>query len=253
MRKRPPTSSSTRKSWACLVRPCSSRRTPSIVSKVRRLRWAIASLWCWTAQLAACPWASRVSLWALDKKMSTWCGTSHSWVATRSRQGTWRNAAQKADSRCSEYRGSTVPFASCLNLSRQQYALSMTAEPPQTSHRAPFKPQLGPQPVVQMRNFVPAQGKTVYRAPAPATSTTRHYDQAARNKLPPAPPAHKYGTHTDRLAGLLGGAASREQWRAQPTSSANGLVGHIAHTARPHAESTRSKRGGGMRGRGRGQ
>jgi 5'-3' exoribonuclease 1 len=177
--------------------------------------------------------------------------------------------------RCSEYRGSTVPFTSCLNLSRQHYALSMTAEPPKTTaYRAPFKPQLGPQPAVQMRNFVPAVAsrKTVESAKGPPAGA-RHYDQAARGmKLPPAPPAHKYN-HTDRLAGLLGGAASRApaQWQAQPTlMTANGLVGggsHVAHTPKahavpPHAEASRGGRGGrggrgtsgrgAPRGRGRG-
>ena len=156
--------------------------------------------------------------------------------------------------RCSEYRGSTVPFTSCLNLSRQQYALSMTADTPTPVNRAPFKPQLGPQPAVQMRNFVPAthNPRIVERAKAPPAA--RHYDQAARGvKLPPAPPAHKYGSenHTDRLAGLLGGAATR--WQAQPTV----VTPHVAHVPKTHAhpEPTRGRgRGrGGRGGRGRGQ
>ena len=53
-------------------------------------------------------------------------------------------------SRCSPYRGSTVQFSSCLNLSNPQFIVSThpkSAPPPRLN--APFKPRAGPYPAIQ--------------------------------------------------------------------------------------------------------
>ena len=57
---------------------------------------------------------------------------------------------------CSEYRGSTVPFKSCLNLRRPQFAMGSNSAPATTGQNAPFKPRFGPQPAVPMQAYRPA-------------------------------------------------------------------------------------------------
>ncbi|KAI0367978.1 hypothetical protein BV20DRAFT_949035 [Pilatotrama ljubarskyi] len=69
--------------------------------------------------------------------------------------------------RCSQYRGSTVEFWSCLNLTNPQFVASTNPKAPtQQQPKAPFKPRFGPHPSVR-----PAPGQ--YPAggfrPAPAT------------------------------------------------------------------------------------
>ncbi|KAJ8079506.1 exonuclease II Exo2 [Marasmius tenuissimus] len=71
--------------------------------------------------------------------------------------------------RCSQYRGSTVDFSTCLNLSNPQFVTSTDAKaaPPPPNTNSAFKPRIGPQP-----NVLPAhgqQGASGWR-PAPATS-----------------------------------------------------------------------------------
>ncbi|KAK7056414.1 exonuclease II Exo2 [Paramarasmius palmivorus] len=58
--------------------------------------------------------------------------------------------------RCSQYRGSTVEFNTCLNLSNPQFVTSTNpqAPPPPQNTNSPFKPRIGPQP-----NVLPAQGQ----------------------------------------------------------------------------------------------
>jgi 5'-3' exoribonuclease 1 len=52
--------------------------------------------------------------------------------------------------RCAEYRGSTVEFNTCLNLTDKQVTTSTTPRPPQAEQQnSPFKPKIGPQPHVQ--------------------------------------------------------------------------------------------------------
>lgn len=57
--------------------------------------------------------------------------------------------------RCSQYRGSTVEFTSCLNLTRPQFIASTNPKQPTAQQpTSPFKPRFGPHPVIQ-----PAQGQ----------------------------------------------------------------------------------------------
>lgn len=52
--------------------------------------------------------------------------------------------------RCSQYRGSTVEFTSCLNLSNPQFVASTNPkEPTQQRPSVPFKPRFGPHPGIQ--------------------------------------------------------------------------------------------------------
>ncbi|WWC90706.1 uncharacterized protein L201_005643 [Kwoniella dendrophila CBS 6074] len=75
--------------------------------------------------------------------------------------------------RCSEYRGSVVPFTSCLNLTRPQFGVGFGSEENNQSavgQNAPFKPQLGPRPVLQMHNYQPS-------APGRQTFNNSHKQQ----------------------------------------------------------------------------
>ena len=57
--------------------------------------------------------------------------------------------------RCSQYRGSTVEFSSCLNLTKPQYVAGSEAGRP----TEPFRPKIGPHPVVEpARGHAPAAG-----------------------------------------------------------------------------------------------
>ncbi|KAF5378954.1 hypothetical protein D9757_008738 [Collybiopsis confluens] len=65
--------------------------------------------------------------------------------------------------RCSQYRGSTVEFSSCLNLSDPQFVTSTNPKeqkpPLPINHAAPFKPRFGPHPQVQpVPGHAPASG-----------------------------------------------------------------------------------------------
>ncbi|EKM58546.1 uncharacterized protein PHACADRAFT_117592 [Phanerochaete carnosa HHB-10118-sp] len=52
--------------------------------------------------------------------------------------------------RCSQYRGSTVEFTSCLNLTNSQFIASTNPKAPaQQKPTSPFNPRFGPHPVVQ--------------------------------------------------------------------------------------------------------
>ncbi|KAG0700160.1 exonuclease II [Suillus ampliporus] len=65
--------------------------------------------------------------------------------------------------RCSEYRGSTVEFNSCLNLSNPQFIASTSPRP-----NIPFKPRFGPYPAIQ-----PAPGHQAIAGFRSATQSQR--------------------------------------------------------------------------------
>ncbi|KII85288.1 hypothetical protein PLICRDRAFT_116374 [Plicaturopsis crispa FD-325 SS-3] len=71
--------------------------------------------------------------------------------------------------RCSQYRGSTVEFNSCLNLSDPQFVTSTNPKAPPPEPRAPFKPRFGPHPVVQ-----PAPGQQAASGFRPAPAKYAH-------------------------------------------------------------------------------
>ena len=52
--------------------------------------------------------------------------------------------------RCSQYRGATVEFTSCLNLTNPQFVASTNPNhPTQQRPSVPFNPRFGPRPVIQ--------------------------------------------------------------------------------------------------------
>ncbi|KAF5334844.1 hypothetical protein D9758_014281 [Tetrapyrgos nigripes] len=69
--------------------------------------------------------------------------------------------------RCSQYRGCTVEFNSCLNLSHPQFVTSTNpkAPPAPPAHTTPFKPMFGPHPAVN-----PPPGQTPAAGFRPAQS-----------------------------------------------------------------------------------
>lgn len=71
-------------------------------------------------------------------------------------------------SRCSQYRGSTVAFNTCLNLSNPQFVTSVNPQaPPPVRPQVPFNPRFGPHPPIQ-----PAPGQKAASGfkPAPAAN-----------------------------------------------------------------------------------
>ncbi|KAG2018391.1 exonuclease II [Coprinopsis cinerea AmutBmut pab1-1] len=78
------------------------------------------------------------------------------------------------NNRCSQYRGSTVAFNSCLNLTNPQFVTSTNPQaPPPVRPQIPFNPKFGPHPPIQ-----PAPGQT------------------AASGFRPGPHAHQNGTHS---------------------------------------------------------
>jgi len=73
--------------------------------------------------------------------------------------------------RCSQYRGSTVEFNTCLNLTNPQFVTSTNPKAPPTVHNnAPFKPRFGQHPVI-----TPAPGQTAASGfrPAPPVNSSQ--------------------------------------------------------------------------------
>ncbi|KAG6889401.1 hypothetical protein C0992_005394 [Termitomyces sp. T32_za158] len=68
--------------------------------------------------------------------------------------------------RCSMYRGSTVEFNTCLNLTNPQFVVSTHPKAPPPPPNAPFKPRFGPYPAVRP---TPGQPAASGFRPAPPT------------------------------------------------------------------------------------
>ncbi|WWC63302.1 uncharacterized protein I303_105902 [Kwoniella dejecticola CBS 10117] len=102
--------------------------------------------------------------------------------------------------RCSEYRGSTVPFTSCLNLTRPQFAIGVGAEqnaPRAMGDNAAFKPQLGPRPVLQMQNYQPsAQGRRTFNNSNAHQQQHQHQPQIMKHPNRPQDGHHVNGNQS---------------------------------------------------------
>ncbi|KZT42222.1 hypothetical protein SISSUDRAFT_114027 [Sistotremastrum suecicum HHB10207 ss-3] len=97
----------------------------------------------------------------------------------------WDNAflsGSTLSGRCSDYRGSTVTFNSCLNLTNPQFIASMNPQRQQQPPAEPFKPRFGPHPVVTPRGGRPPQGG--FR-PAPSVNGVPVHILANPNRAPP--------------------------------------------------------------------
>lgn len=116
--------------------------------------------------------------------------------------------------RCSNYRGSTVPFSSCLNLTNPQFAVGDKSAPAVVGNAAPFKPQIGPRPVVAPNNYQPARpgrNPVIMQNPnrhAPAQNGNLHFGNAAKGIQTQAVPQQV--SHRDRLASALTGGGPRQ-------------------------------------------
>jgi len=84
--------------------------------------------------------------------------------------------------RCSQYRGSTVSFNSCLNLTRRQFVTSTKPQALEQS-RQPFAPRYGPRPVVQPSNdqtdkpgWRPARSSGVHILTNPNRAHSRNFN-----------------------------------------------------------------------------
>lgn len=189
--------------------------------------------------------------------------------------------------RCSDYRGSTVPFAACLNLTRPQFVVRPQNAPQAVGHQAPFQPQLGPRPAVAPQNYrpaVPAKNPvSIVPNPRRGQAGQLNYGGAAKGVRPPTAQMANLSHHDKLQTALLG---QPRQFTAKvpsvrpvsPTQLARGLPqnghghngapmrGGHAHRGRgghggPHAtphvphnghDASRGGRGRGGRGRGRG-
>ncbi|KAI0052258.1 hypothetical protein FA95DRAFT_1483852 [Auriscalpium vulgare] len=73
--------------------------------------------------------------------------------------------------RCSQYRGSTVEFNTCLNLSHPQFVTSVNPKAPPPAPNPPFQPRFGPHPAIQPR--AGQQAASGFRAaPAPSNGAS---------------------------------------------------------------------------------
>ncbi|KAI0649009.1 exonuclease II [Trametes meyenii] len=185
--------------------------------------------------------------------------------------------------RCSQYRGSTVDFCSCLNLTNPQFVASANPQPPsaQQQGQSPFKPRIGPYPSVR-----PAPGQHPAAGFRPATHNTNGNDTVSHNDVghngqvqimtnpnrgrggPPAsttphvpaqngtvngqvktpqsaPPAN--GNHAPRGRGRARGFEPRGGFHGPPAN------GRGAFNHRGIVPGMRGAPRGGFRGRGRGQ
>lgn len=116
--------------------------------------------------------------------------------------------------RCSNYRGSVVPFSSCLNLTDPQFAVGEKSQPAVAGSAAPFKPQIGPRPVVAPNNYQPSRpgrNPVIMQNPgrhAPPANGNLHFGNAAKGMQAPAAP--QQFSHRDRLASTLTGGGPRQ-------------------------------------------
>ncbi|BEJ17836.1 hypothetical protein CspHIS471_0701040 [Cutaneotrichosporon sp. HIS471] len=116
--------------------------------------------------------------------------------------------------RCSNYRGSTVSFAACLNLTNPQFAVGAKAQPAPLGNAAPFKPQIGPRPAVAPNNYQPSRpGRNPVIMQNPArhgqpSNGNLHFGNAAKGIGAPA--AQQQVSHHDRLTSALKGGAPRQ-------------------------------------------
>lgn len=96
--------------------------------------------------------------------------------------------------RCSEHRGFTVPFSSCLNLTRKQFAIQTFARPAVSGQAPAFRPRIGPAPVVPGQHFRPAANgpqprpagaNGFARPPRPSQNGPLHFGNAAKGVRAP--------------------------------------------------------------------
>lgn len=179
--------------------------------------------------------------------------------------------------RCSQYRGSTVEFNTCLNLTNPQFVTSTNPKAPVVAPaNPPFRPRFGPHPVIQPP---PGQAAASGFRPAEFVSVSVHSGSflILHNRQAPihimANPnrgrggyvngrgnSHNHNQHQHRhVAAAENGSAQQQQERERAASAQTNGVHHAPHaTPVPAAAGRGFPRGGrggvvpGYRGRGGG-
>jgi len=165
--------------------------------------------------------------------------------------------------RCSEYRGSTVDFNSCLNLTNPQFVASTNPKAPTaTAPNSPFKPRAGPYPAVRP---APGQSPASGFRPAPASHVPVHIMSNPNRARGGFHPNRRDGPLHNRanIPSLMSGAEIDGEPSSAHTNSTNfsrgsiGGRGSFFPRARGRGFMTNFDRGRGVphrgfRGRGRG-
>ncbi|OBZ66148.1 hypothetical protein A0H81_13718 [Grifola frondosa] len=110
--------------------------------------------------------------------------------------------------RCSQYRGSTVEFTTCLNLANPQFVASTNPQTPtQHQQRSPFKPRFGPYPAIQ---------------PAPGQQAASGFRPAAGSQ---GVPVHIMANPNRGRGGYVNGRGGPPvNKNAHPNGTSNGVV-----------------------------
>ena len=247
-----------RRRWSRIFQgmPSSNLRMRSTDYTINTLRLVIVSRWC--RILEACRCLSRVSSSDSTRNQWTSSGMSLSWRELLSVIGTRTAIAifyaqtgslTKRFSRCSQYRGSTVQFNSCLNLSNPQFIASTHPESvPPPRPNVPFKPRAGPYPAIRPP---PGQQVAARFRPAPQRHvffTHRNRDTYYGHRQPsaPAPVAIMANPHRARNTGFPDGR------HLQPRVSSYAAASGISAPASNHTPDVRGSRGDITHGRERG-
>lgn len=157
--------------------------------------------------------------------------------------------------RCSEYRGSTVPFSACLNLTRPQFAVGFNTNNNGANAGPgpkPFHPQLGPRPAIAPNHYQPAipsnnRPVTIMRNTGSGRgqqngSGPMQYGNAVKGVRPPPAQVHAPVSQQDRLHSALTGR-----------QGASHVVHHKSPTKPTHPLPSVSGRGRGRGGGGQSQ
>ncbi|KAG6827914.1 hypothetical protein H0H92_009983 [Tricholoma furcatifolium] len=153
--------------------------------------------------------------------------------------------------RCSMYRGSTVDFNTCLNLTNPQFVTSTNPKAPPPPPNAPFKPQFGPHPVVRPR---PGQAAAGGFRPAPNTNAAVQI-MSNPNRGRGAHASNR-GWHHQAPAAAAAAQEDKREQPASPTSheQTTQVQPHGVHVAHHHPGRGFARGGRGFvpNGRGRG-
>lgn len=157
--------------------------------------------------------------------------------------------------RCSQYRGSTVDFDSCLNLTDPQFVVSTNLQTTNSSlPQSPFKPRFGPYPAVRApHGQLPAAG---FR-PAPARFVSfilllmAHFLLPQCSQNPRNSPVHIMSNPNRGRGGYVNGRGTSHQVNASGALQHSGPGAHGESAPLQTSDSEVSSRAG-ARGGGRG-
>ncbi|KAI0833606.1 exonuclease II [Trametes gibbosa] len=148
--------------------------------------------------------------------------------------------------RCSQYRGSTVEFSTCLNLTNPQFVASTNPQAStQQQLKSPFKPRFGPHPSVR-----PAPGQLPAAGFRPAPATNNGIGHVAHNSFSNDGPVHIMA-NPNRGRGVSRHGPAAVVMHAQVP---NGIVnGHVKTPSQGNVSANGNVPVSAFRGRGRGR